>query len=35
MSIGDNIWDIGVYGGMGILVNKRNHNLFYDIKLTN
>ena len=35
MSIGDNIWDIGEHGGMGILVNRRNHNLFYDIKLTN
>lgn len=32
LSIGDNIWDIGNYGGMGVLVNERNGQLLYDIR---
>ena len=32
MSLGDNIWDIGKYGGMGILVNERNGRLLYDVR---
>ena len=29
MSLGDNIWDIGKYGGGGVLVKNKGQKLFF------